>query len=118
MVKSDKVGSQEKVDVCVRHDAERCQGLGTHNLKLDSLAFELNSANLEVDANCRYVAFCVGIVCKTEEEARLETRLSLKDFELIGRPNLPDAGVTDEKEFEEVVVLAGVHVADELCLRE
>jgi hypothetical protein len=41
-------------------------------LKLDRLAFELNSANLEVDANCRDVAFCIGIVCETEEEAGLE----------------------------------------------
>jgi len=68
---------------------------GIPNLKLDSLAFELNSTNLEVNANCRYVAFCIGIVCETEEKA-----------------GLSDAGVTDEKEFEEVVVLAGVHVGD------
>ena len=50
------------------------QGRGeerTHNLKFDRLAFEFNSANLEIDANCGDIAFCVGIVCKTEEEAGL-----------------------------------------------
>ena len=47
----------------------------THNLKFDRLAFELNSANLEIDANCGDIAFCVGIVCKTEEEAGLEERI-------------------------------------------
>lgn len=46
----------------------------TYNLEFHCLAFELNSSDLEVNANCRNVAFCVGIVCKTEEEARLEAR--------------------------------------------
>jgi hypothetical protein len=46
----------------------------TYNLKFHCLAFELNSSNLEVDANCRDVAFCIGIVCKTEEETGLEAR--------------------------------------------
>lgn len=53
---------------------EKGRGLRTYNLQLDRLAFELDSANLEVDANCGDVAFCVGIICKTEEEARLEAR--------------------------------------------
>jgi hypothetical protein len=59
------------------HDAGRQgkdRGLRTYNLQFDSLAFELNSANLEVDANCGDVAFCIGIICKTEEEAGLEAR--------------------------------------------
>jgi hypothetical protein len=50
------------------------RGLRTYNLQFDCLAFELNSANLEVDANCGDVAFCIGIICKTEEEAGLEER--------------------------------------------
>jgi hypothetical protein len=57
------------------HDAERQgkgRGLRTYNLQFDCLAFELNSANLEVDANCGDVAFCIGIICKAEEEAGLE----------------------------------------------
>jgi hypothetical protein len=53
---------------------EKDRGLRTYNLQFDGLAFELNSANLEVDANCGDVAFCIGIICKTEEEAGLEAR--------------------------------------------
>ena len=93
----------------------RCRALSstsrrTHNLELDRLSLELNSTNLEIDADCRDVTFCVGIVRKTEEEARLEP----KDGELIGfedneKLHLSDAGVTNEKEFEKVVVLACVH---------
>jgi hypothetical protein len=60
--------------VCATTGSTEGKGLYTHNLKLDSLAFELNSANLEVNANCRYVAFCIGIVCETEEKAGLGTR--------------------------------------------
>ena len=43
----------------------------THNLELDRLSLELNGTNLEINADCRDVTFCVGIVRKTEEEARL-----------------------------------------------
>ena len=46
----------------------------THNLEFDRLSLELNSANLEIDADCRDVTFCVGIIRKTEEEARLEPK--------------------------------------------
>jgi hypothetical protein len=53
---------------------EKGRGLRTYNLEFDRLALELNSANLEVDANCGDVAFCIGIICKTEEEAGLEAR--------------------------------------------
>jgi len=45
---------------------------GTHNLKLHCLPFELNRPNLKVDANRADVALCVGIVCETEEQARLD----------------------------------------------
>lgn len=73
MDKSDKMGPQERATSVPRRGAlGKGGGLCTHNLKLDRLALELNSANLKVNANCRYVAFCVGIVCETEEEARLE----------------------------------------------
>jgi hypothetical protein len=82
----------------------------TYNLEFDRLSLELNSANLEIDADGRDVAFCVGIVRKAEEEARLEP----KDGELIGfedneKLHLSNARVTNEKEFEKVVVLACVH---------
>ncbi len=46
----------------------------THNLEFDRLSLKLNSANLEIDANCGDVTFCVGIVRETEEEARLEPK--------------------------------------------
>lgn len=86
------------------------RGKRTHNLEFDRLSLELNSANLKIDANCRDVTFCVGIICETEEEARLKP----KDSELIGcedneNMHLSDARVTNEKEFEKVVVLACVH---------
>jgi len=89
------------------------RGLCTYDLQFDCLAFELNSANLEVDANCGDVAFRIGIICKTEEEAGLEARngelLCSKRNWSVSR-YLSDARITDEKEFEEVVVFAGVHV--------
>lgn len=50
------------------------RGLRTYDLQFDCLSFKLNSTNLEVDANCGNVAFCIGIICKTEEEAGLEAR--------------------------------------------
>ena len=86
----------------------------TYNLKLDRLAFELNGTNLEVDANCGNIAFCVGIVCKTEEEAGLEESISAnrQGVQEIGPWHLSDARITDEKELEEVVVLAGVHLKE------
>jgi len=68
---------------------------GIPNLKFDRLAFKLDSTNLEVDANRGDVTFCVGIVCKTEEEA-----------------GFSNTRVTDEKELEELIVLAGVHVKE------
>jgi hypothetical protein len=82
----------------------------THNLEFDRLSLELNSTNLKIDADGRDVAFCVGIVRETEEEARLEP----KNGELIGfkdneKLHLSDARVTNKKEFEKVVVLACVH---------
>jgi len=49
--------------------------LYTYNLELDCLAFEFNSTDLEIDPNSRNVTFCVGIVCKTEEEAGLRWML-------------------------------------------
>ena len=79
-------------------------------MEFNCLAFELDSANLEVNANCRDVAFCIGIVCETEEETGLERVGELIVSERTSY--LSDAGVTDEKEFKEVVVLAGVHVED------
>jgi hypothetical protein len=47
----------------------------THNLEFDRLSLELNSTNFEINADCRD-AICVGIVRKTEEEARLEPKES------------------------------------------
>lgn len=57
-----------------RGATEKVRGLRTYNLQFDCLAFELNSANLEVDANRGDVAFCIGIVCKTEQKAGLVER--------------------------------------------
>ena len=98
------------------HDAQalrKGRGLRTYNLKFDRLAFKLNSTNLKVDANRRDVTFCVGIVCKTEEEAGLKERISMW-IGFAGRElwYFSNARVTDEKELEEVVVLAGVHVKE------
>jgi len=68
--------------------AETLLSCGIPNLEFDRLSLELNSANLEIDTDGRDVTFCVGIVRKAEEEARLS-----------------NARVTNEKEFEKVVVL-------------
>lgn len=43
----------------------------TYNLKLYSLSFQFDGANLEVDSNCADVAFCVCVVGETKEQARL-----------------------------------------------
>jgi len=87
--------------------------LRAYNLKFDRLAFKLNSTNLEVDANRGDVTFCVGIVCKTEEEAGLKESISMwMGFAGIELRYFSNARVTDEKELEEVVVLAGVHVKE------
>ena len=51
----------------------------------------------EVNADSRYVALCVCVVCKSEEQT-----------------GLSDSGITDEEQLEEVVVsvlLAGQRVA-------
>lgn len=41
----------------------------THNLQLDSLAFELDGANFEVDADGGDVALGVRVIGETEEQA-------------------------------------------------
>lgn len=45
------------------------QGIETHNLKLHSLAVELDGPDLEVDADGGDVALGVGIIGETEEKA-------------------------------------------------
>ena len=44
----------------------------THDLELDSLALQLDSANLEVYANGADVALRVGVIGETEEQTRLD----------------------------------------------
>lgn len=61
---------------------------GIPDLKLNLLTAELDSANLEVDTDCRDVALSIGVVCETEKQARLaHTR------------------ITDEKQLEEVIAV-------------
>jgi hypothetical protein len=43
----------------------------THNLELHRLPLKLDRANFEVDSNSADVAFGVGIIRKTQEQARL-----------------------------------------------
>jgi len=43
----------------------------THNLQLDRLSLKLYCPNLKVDTDRRDIAFCVSVVRKTEEQARL-----------------------------------------------
>ena len=43
----------------------------THDLELYGLALELNGPDLEVDANGGDVALGIGIIGKTEQQARL-----------------------------------------------
>jgi hypothetical protein len=52
----------------------------THDLKLHSLALEVDGADLEVDTNGGDVAFGVGVVGETEEKTRLaNTRVTDKE---------------------------------------
>ena len=43
----------------------------TDNLELHSLAFQLDSPNLEVDTNGTDVALRVRVICEPQEQARL-----------------------------------------------
>lgn len=45
--------------------------LCTYNLKLDGLSFQLDGADLEINANGRDVALRVGVIGKTQEQAGL-----------------------------------------------
>ena len=60
------------------------------DLELDDLAVELNGADLEVDTDGGDVALSVGVVSEADEQA-----------------GLADAGVADDDELEQVVVLRG-----------
>lgn len=97
----------------------------THDLELYGLALELNGPDLEVDANGGDVALGIGIIGKTEQQARLETSSIERrehanpEVSAAGRDECPrsdwthlaDTGVADEEELEEVVVFASVHRA-------
>lgn len=57
-----------------------------YDLKLDGLALELDSANLEIDADGRYEGLGVGVVSKAEQQTRLA-----------------DARIADQQQLEQVV---------------
>lgn len=51
--------------------------MDTHDLKLNSLALEVDGADLKVDTNGRNVALSVGVVGETKEKTRLaDTRVT------------------------------------------
>merc|ERR1712110_1063852 len=68
------------------------------NLKFNRFASNLDSSNLEVDTNGTDVGLCVGIISETQKKARFV-----------------DTTVTNEQEFEEMIVFR-VHSAVEKCL--
>ena len=70
--------------------AEALLPRGVPNLELDGLAVELDGADLEVDPDGGDVRLGVGVVGKSEEEARLS-----------------DAGISDEQELEQVIAVEG-----------
>lgn len=43
----------------------------TDDLELHSLAFQLNGANLEVNSNGANITLCIGVVRKSQKQARL-----------------------------------------------
>lgn len=57
--------------VTVASSPDKYEWTATYNLQFDSLPFKLYRPNLEVHADSGDIAFCVCIVCKTQQEARL-----------------------------------------------
>ena len=65
---------------------------GIPNLELDRLSIEFERSDFEVNTDGRDVGFRVGVVGKTKQQARLS-----------------DARVSNEQDFEEVIVFRGGH---------
>ena len=43
----------------------------TNDLEFDGLSLQLNSSNLEINANSRDIALRIGVVSESKEQARL-----------------------------------------------
>lgn len=61
-------------------------GNTTYDLQLDGLAFQLDGSDFEIDTNGRNVAFGVGVISETQQQARFT-----------------NARIADKEELEQVV---------------
>jgi len=87
----DIVHDNDTVRAAVVRRSDRAETLlagRVPDLQLDRLAFQLDRADLEIDADRRDVRLGVRVVCKTQQKTRLT-----------------DARVADQQQLEQVVVV-------------
>ena len=77
-------------------------------MELDCFAVNVNGTDLKVDSYCAEVALRVGVLGEPQEQTRLDSRaLSFSYSPVAGETYLSYTRITDEEEFEEIVVVVG-----------
>ena len=85
-----------------RHYSER----EAYDLEFDCFAVYVDCTNLKVDTYCAKIAFRVGIFGESQEETRLNSKtFSSSGASVVQDTYLSYSRITDEEEFEEVVVV-------------
>ena len=81
---------------------------GTYDLEFDCFAVNVDGTNLKVDSYRAEVALRVGVLGEPQEKARLNMKAISFSHSPVGwEPYLSYTGITDEEEFEEIVVVVG-----------
>jgi len=83
---------------------------GAYDTKSDCFAVNVNGTDLKVDSYRADVVLRVGVIGEPQEKTRLERKaLSFSYSYLVWEPYLSYTGITDEDDFEEIVVVVGHH---------
>jgi len=77
-------------------------------LEFDCFAVNVNGTDLKVDSYRAEVALRVGVLSEPQEKTRLNSKaLSFSSSLVVCGAYLSYTGITDEEEFEEIVVVVG-----------
>jgi len=79
-------------------------------LEFDCFAVNVNGTDLIVDSYRADVALHVGVIGEPQEKARLQMKVLSFSYSYVAwEPYLSYTRITDEDEFEEIVVVVGHH---------
>jgi len=83
---------------------------GAYDLEFDYFAINVNGTDLKVDSYRADVALRVGVIGEPQEKTRLEMKALSFSYSCVAwEPYLSYTRITDEDEFEELVVVVGHH---------